>query len=124
MRKTNVYTDDSFKSSGLKTFLRSKRTNTYYLQYYPVLKKDGRLLYSTEDNKANQYFNTLVANTISILLVNRWLRNNYPLVQKAHLPSPPHRWLKYYEQYDIKLTRKGTDEKNKKSKNFIKFIIG
>ena len=57
MRKTNVYTDNSFKSSGLKTFLHSKRANIYYLQYYRVFKKDGRVLYPTKDNKANQYFN-------------------------------------------------------------------
>lgn len=54
MRKTNVYTDNSFKSLGLKTFLHSKRANIYYLQYYRVLKKDGRVLYLTKDNKANQ----------------------------------------------------------------------
>lgn len=37
--------------------------------------------------------------------------------------SPPHRWLKYYEQYDIKLTRKGTDEKNKKAKTLLSLLL-
>lgn len=68
MRKTNVYTDNSFTSSELKTILHSKRANIFYLQYCRVLQKDGRVLYLTEDDKANQYFNIPIANTTSILL--------------------------------------------------------
>jgi len=68
MGKTNAYTDNSFVSSDLKTILHSKRANIYYLSHCRVMQKDGRVLYLTEDDKANQYFNIPIANTTSILL--------------------------------------------------------
>lgn len=67
-RPTNAYTDNSFASSDLKTILHSKRANIYYLSHCRVLQKDGRVLYLTEDDKANLYYNIPIANTTSILL--------------------------------------------------------
>ena len=68
MGKTNAYMDSSFVSSDLKTILHSKRANIYYLSHCRVMQKDGRVLYLTEDDKANQYFNIPIANTTSLLL--------------------------------------------------------
>lgn len=56
--------------SDLKTILHSKRANLYYLEYCRVMQKDGRVLYLTEANKENQYFNIPIANTTVILLGN------------------------------------------------------
>lgn len=67
-KPTNAYTDNSFASSDLKTILHSKRANIYYLSHCRVLQKDGRVLYLTEDDKANLYYNIPIANTTSILL--------------------------------------------------------
>lgn len=55
-------------SSDLKTILHSKRANIFYLEYCRVMQKDGRVLYLTEANKENQYFNIPIANTTVILL--------------------------------------------------------
>lgn len=68
MKKTNPYTENSLASSDLKTILHSKRANIYYLQYCRILQKDGRVLYLTEDDKANLYFNIPIANTTCLLL--------------------------------------------------------
>lgn len=56
--------------SDLKTILHSKRANIYYLEYCRVMQKDGRVLYLTEANKENQYFNIPIANTTVLLLGN------------------------------------------------------
>lgn len=67
-KPTNPYIDNSFASSDLKTILHSKRANIYYLQYCRVMQKDGRVLYLTESEKENLYYNIPIANTTSILL--------------------------------------------------------
>lgn len=67
-KPSNPYTDNSFVSSDLKTILHSKRANIYYLSHCRVMQKDGRVLYLTEDDKANLYYNIPIANTTSILL--------------------------------------------------------
>lgn len=54
--------------TDLKAILHSKRANIYYLQYCRLLKKDGRVLYLTEDNKQNSYYNIPIANTTCLLL--------------------------------------------------------
>ncbi|WP_394261050.1 type I-F CRISPR-associated endonuclease Cas1f [Moraxella boevrei] len=64
----NAYTNNSFNSSDLKTILHSKRANLYYLQYCRVMQKDGRVLYLTEAEKENLYYNIPIANTTCILL--------------------------------------------------------
>lgn len=64
----NPYTDNSFNASDLKTILHSKRANIYYLQYCRVMQKDGRVLYLTDSEKENLYYNIPIANTTSILL--------------------------------------------------------
>lgn len=66
--RKNAYTDNSFASSDLKTILHSKRANIHYLSHCRVMQKDGRVLYLTEDDKANLYYNIPIANTTSILL--------------------------------------------------------
>lgn len=66
----NPYRNTHFNSSYLKTILHSKRANLYYLEYCRVMQKDGRILYLTEDDKANLYFNIPIANTTCILLGN------------------------------------------------------
>lgn len=68
MPNNNPYTDNSFHSSDLKTILHSKRANIYYLQYCRVMQKDGRILYLTEAEKENLYYNIPIANTTCILL--------------------------------------------------------
>ena len=68
MSNANPYTDNSFTSSDLKTILHSKRANIYYLQYCRVMQKDGRVLYLTEAEKENLYYNIPIANTTCILL--------------------------------------------------------
>ncbi len=56
--------------SDLKSILHSKRANIYYLEYCRVMQKDGRVLYLTETNKENQYYNIPIANTTVLLLGN------------------------------------------------------
>ena len=68
MKPTNPYTNTSFQSSELKTILHSKRANIYYLQHCRVMQKNGRVLYLTESEKENLYYNIPIANTTSILL--------------------------------------------------------
>lgn len=68
MKKINDYNSNSFKSSELKTILHSKRANIYYLEHCRVMQKDGRVLYLTESDKENLYYNIPIANTTSILL--------------------------------------------------------
>ena len=62
-KPSNPYTDNSFVSSDLKTILHSKRANIYYLSHCRVMQKDGRILYLTEDDKANLFYNIPIANT-------------------------------------------------------------
>lgn len=54
--------------SDLKTILHSKRANIYYLEHCRVMQKDGRILYLTETQKENLYWNIPIANTTSIIL--------------------------------------------------------
>lgn len=54
--------------TDLKAILHSKRANIYYLQYCRVMQKDGRVLYLTEDDKQNSYYNIPIANTTCLLL--------------------------------------------------------
>lgn len=54
--------------TDLKTILHSKRANIYYLEYCRVMQKDGRVLYLTEEDKSNLYYNIPIANTTCILL--------------------------------------------------------
>ncbi|WAJ71257.1 type I-F CRISPR-associated endonuclease Cas1f [Catenovulum adriaticum] len=61
---------DDLSPSDLKTILHSKRANIFYLEYCRVMQKDGRVLYLTEANKENLYFNIPIANTTVILLGN------------------------------------------------------
>lgn len=61
---------DDFSPSDLKTILHSKRANMYYLEYCRVMQKDGRVLYLTESQKENLYFNIPIANTTVLLLGN------------------------------------------------------
>jgi CRISP-associated protein Cas1 len=61
---------EQFSPSDMKTILHSKRANMYYLEYCRVMQKDGRVLYLTEAQKENQYFNIPIANTTVILLGN------------------------------------------------------
>lgn len=60
----------NLSSSDLKAILHSKRANLYYLEYCRVMQKDGRVLYLTEANKENLYFNIPIANTTVLLLGN------------------------------------------------------
>lgn len=53
--------------SDLKAILHSHRANLYYLEYCRVMQKDGRVLYLTEAEKQNQYFNIPIANTTVLL---------------------------------------------------------
>ncbi|MFC3123289.1 type I-F CRISPR-associated endonuclease Cas1f [Agaribacter flavus] len=59
-----------FSSSDLKAILHSKRANIFYLEYCRVMQKDGRVLYLSEANKENLYYNIPIANTTVILLGN------------------------------------------------------
>lgn len=61
---------DDFSPSDLKVILHSKRANMYYLEYCRVMQKDGRVLYLTEADKENLYFNIPIANTTVLLLGN------------------------------------------------------
>lgn len=56
--------------SDLKSILHSKRANIFYLEYCRVMQKDGRVLYLTEADKDNQFFNIPIANTTVLLLGN------------------------------------------------------
>lgn len=67
-REFMMPTNQSFTSSDLKTILHSKRANIYYLQHCRVMQKDGRVLYLTESDKENLYYNIPIANTTCILL--------------------------------------------------------
>ena len=59
---------DDFSPSDLKAILHSKRANLYYLEHCRVMQKDGRVLYLTEAQKENLYYNIPIANTTVILL--------------------------------------------------------
>lgn len=54
--------------SDLKTILHSKRANIFYLEKCRVMQKDGRIVYLTETEKENLYWNIPIANTTTILL--------------------------------------------------------
>lgn len=59
---------DDFKSTDMKTILHSKRSNIYYLSHCRVMQKNGRVLYLTEKDKTEQFFNIPICNTTVILL--------------------------------------------------------
>lgn len=61
---------DDLSPSDLKVILHSKRANMYYLEYCRVMQKDGRVLYLTEADKENLYFNIPIANTTVLMLGN------------------------------------------------------
>lgn len=61
---------DDLSPSDLKAILHSKRANLYYLEYCRVMQKDGRVLYLTEAEKENLYYNIPIANTTVLLLGN------------------------------------------------------
>lgn len=61
---------DDLSPSDLKALLHSKRANLYYLEYCRVMQKDGRVLYLTEAQKENLYYNIPIANTTVLLLGN------------------------------------------------------
>lgn len=54
--------------AALKTILHSKRANIFYLEHCRVMQKDGRVLYLTQSDKHNLYYNIPIANTTCILL--------------------------------------------------------
>ncbi len=54
--------------TDLKAILHSKRANMYYLEHCRVMQKDGRVLYLTEAEKQNLYYNIPIANTTVLLL--------------------------------------------------------
>lgn len=56
--------------SDLKAILHSKRANIYYLNHCRVMQKDGRVVYLTETDRENLYWNIPIANTTVILLGN------------------------------------------------------
>lgn len=58
------------EKSEYKAILHSKRANIYYLSKCRVMQKDGRVLYLTETEKGNAYWNIPIANTTVILLGN------------------------------------------------------
>lgn len=57
-----------FSPSDLKAILHSKRANLFYLEYCRVMQKDGRVLYLTDADKENLYYNIPIANTTVLLL--------------------------------------------------------
>ena len=54
--------------TDLKAILHSKRANIFYLEKCRVMQKDGRVLYLTEAENENQYWNIPIANTTCLLL--------------------------------------------------------
>lgn len=56
------------KEPVLTAILHSKRANLYYLEHCRVMQKDGRILYLTESDKQNLYYNIPIANTTCLLL--------------------------------------------------------
>lgn len=56
------------ENSELKAILHSKRANLYYLEKCRIMQKDGRIVYLTEEDKANCYWNIPIANTTVLLL--------------------------------------------------------
>ncbi len=61
---------DDLSPSDLKAILHSKRANLYYLEYCRVMQKDGRVLYLTDAEKENLYYNIPIGNTTVLLLGN------------------------------------------------------
>ena len=59
---------DDFKPSEMKTILHSKRANIFYLSHCRIMQKNGRVLYLTEKDKLEQFFNIPICNTTVILL--------------------------------------------------------
>lgn len=59
---------DRIENSELKAILHSKRANIYYLEKCRVMQKDGRIVYLTESEKGNCYWNIPIANTTVLLL--------------------------------------------------------
>jgi len=56
------------RASDLKSILRSKRANIYYLEHCRVLVNGGRVEYVTDAGRKQLYWNIPIANTVSIML--------------------------------------------------------
>ena len=69
-RRTGGPMKNTMEKSEYKAILHSKRANIYYLSKCRVMQKDGRVLYLTETEKGNAYWNIPIANTTVILLGN------------------------------------------------------
>lgn len=54
--------------TDLKTILHSKRANIYYLEKCRVMQKDGRVLYLSEGDEDQRFWNIPIANTTALLL--------------------------------------------------------
>jgi len=54
--------------TDLKAILHSKRANIYYLEKCRVMQKDGRVLYLTEGDEDQRFWNIPIANTTALLL--------------------------------------------------------
>lgn len=53
---------------NFKAILHSKRANLFYLEHCRVMQKDGRVVYLSESQKEQHYWNIPIANTTAILL--------------------------------------------------------
>ena len=63
--------------TDLKAILHSKRANIYYLEYCRILQKDGRVLYLTEADKQNLYYNIPIGNNLFIGTGSTLLRRQF-----------------------------------------------
>jgi len=54
--------------TDLKAILHSKRANIYYLEKCRVMQKDGRVLYLTEGDDNQRFWNIPIANSTALLL--------------------------------------------------------
>lgn len=55
-------------AKDLQAIMHSKRANLYYLEFCKVVQKDGRVLYLTEGETEDYYYNIPIANTTCVLL--------------------------------------------------------
>lgn len=55
-------------AKDLQAIMHSKRANLYYLEFCKVAQKDGRVLYLTEGETEDYYYNIPIANTTCVLL--------------------------------------------------------
>ena len=64
----NLLMKTKIDNKYLKSIMHSKRANIFYLEKCRVMQKDGRVLYLTDTEKANMYWNIPIANTTVIIL--------------------------------------------------------